>query len=508
MKVAKWRWLLIVLLLVAVLSVPACTKPTLVHVYMPEDITVPAGTSSLSLLLPSTLVAEFSDGSKITLPVSWDTDLLPPVLVEDVVVPGKCVGGHVAEVAIKVVQGDPCISAEEAAGAQAAEYMQQVLEGDPRVSFLTWSRGKQMAAFVLEDLSLHIWRVGDKTSSMVSGANASCCGGMAWSHDDRYFWVDSGTGPDRGCMIVDAEAGEVVDELYVLGSAVWAPDRNVLLLGLLNREIELFWRSPEYAVEMAVYDLQTGVTHILQSATAECEYEPIAWDEPQRITYRRRWLNNYPDSQEMTYAIGEVTLDPALPQVQAVVAADPELLNQQLQLAGMRDICWSPDQEVVAFLTASDCYLWRRLQPAPERLDLVEGGFGQLHHLSWSPDSKYLAVHEGSGDEANLKVIAWPDLEIILDTPIYTLAYWSPVSAHLLLAVPSGCQPGLDFIAGYVADLLLYEPASGQRQVLLTADGSNSYRPLGWANAGEVFYDHIQGRMYRPQQTLAIAQTP
>ncbi len=495
-------------MLVVISTVPACTKPTLVHVYMPKSITVPKGTSSLSLPLPSTLVGELSDGEQTALSVSWMTDLLPQVLVEDVVVSGLYEGNQAAEILINVVQGNPRISAEEAAGAQAAACMKQVLEGDPRVSSLTWSRGKQMAAFVLEDLSLHIWRVGDEASRIVEDVNATFCGGMAWSYDDRYFWLDSGTGPDRSCLIVYAEAMEVVDSLYVLGSGVWAPDRNVLLVGLLNREIELFWRSPEYAVEMAVYDLQTGVTQILQSATAECEYEPIAWNESQRITYRQRWLNNYPASEEMTFAIGEITPAPRVPELSADMVADPELLNQQLQLAGMRDICWSPDRSVVAFLTATDCYLWRLHQPASEKLDLVEGGFGQLHRLSWSPDGKYLAVHEGFGAETILKVIAWPDPEVVLDTPVYTLAYWSPEEAKLLLAVPSDRAPQLSFIADYVADLLLYEPASSEWQTLLETDGTTSYRPLGWANADEVFYDHIEGRMYRPQQTLAIAQTP
>jgi len=491
---------------------------TIAHVERPEPLLVPKGTPVVELKLPATVTVELSDGQREQQAVRWDTSQLPPTLQQEEVIQGEVTGGITVEITIRIepraemIDGKPKlpnISAVNIDNNKAIGAMKAALNENEAVSLVTWAKNEQAVAFVFNNESLHIWKVGQVEPQEIERVNASCAGDIAWSYDDRFLWLDTGTSPARGCDIVDTRTAKHVAILEIAGHALWAPDRNVVLVGLFNRDVQLFWRSPEYGIDLAIFAAETRVLQRLASSTAEYEFVPVKWDGPERVLFRQRYFHNGREEEALVYYVGEVTENPLVPTLTAEELASSnlaEILSRKLQLAGLRAITWRRDRSAVAFLTATDCYVWQLHEADPRRLlGVRSGGFKQLHHLAWSPDGRYLSIHEQPGMKTHLKVYSLPECQVVLDLPVYTLAYWAPDSSLLLLATPSDVAPTIDFIPGYTADLVLFDLATGEKRILKQADGETSYRPAGWTGPNTVSYERIEGRWYKPGEELEIS---
>lgn len=524
MRNSNQLWLVLVCcasMLIGIALVGCTPKLAVKHIESPVSLEVTAGTPVSELRLPAKVMVELSNGQREQREITWDMSQLPLTLEQEVIVPGKIAGGESTVIAIKVRKAPvdakpelPSISAEVAASCMAASAMEDSLKQNAWTSLVTWSRAKQAVAFVFNDELLFLWKAGNTEPEQIDGIHALFASAMAWSYDDRFFWLNSGTSSLRGCDVIDATKGQLVASLGIAGCGVWAPERNLLLVGLPNREVELYFREPEYGIDLAVFDAETRVMQMLASSTGEYEYAPLSWDILGRAIYRQRFFGDRRGFESirvidnLVYHVGEVTLNPAIPVLTEAELSSPHLaaiLNEKLQIAGLRAITWRQDQSAVAFLTASDCYVWQLPEAEPKQINSVRrGGFNQLHHLAWSPDDRYLSIHEGIGQETNLKVLSFPEPEIVVDSPVYVLAYWAPDTNQLLLATPSGIAPTIDFVPSYTADLALLDVVTGQKRVLLRADGKTSYRPMGWITPSTISYDHMEGRRYSPSQELKI----
>ena len=147
--------------------------------------------------------------------------------------------------------------------------------------------------------------------------------------------------------------------LEIAGHALWAPDRNVVLVGLFNRDVQLFWRSPEYGIDLAIFDAETRVLQRLASSTAEYEFVPVKWDGPERVLFRQRYFHNGREEEALVYYVGEVTENPLVPTLTAEVASSNllEILSRKLQLAGLRAHHVETGSVSCSFLTATDWWL-------------------------------------------------------------------------------------------------------------------------------------------------------
>ncbi len=276
-------------------SLTACAeKLTVVEVIPPAGLMVEKGTRSSSLELPAELEVKLSDGQGERRKVTWDTSLLPERLDASVKVKGQIEDGVEAEISIQVVERSQLlqIGEEEAASEQALAAMEEVLSRLPNLAFApTWSRQRHAVALVLDYEILYLWRVGEARCIEI-GPIGTIATEAEWSYDDRYFWVDTGTSPARGCVIVDAEKGQVVETLDIEGTGKWAPDRNVLLVGLFNKEIILPWRAPEYPIDLALYDVENRQVEIIMAATSEYEFWAKAWDGSNGIVYEKHYFED------------------------------------------------------------------------------------------------------------------------------------------------------------------------------------------------------------------------
>ncbi len=524
MKNGNQLWLALVCcasLLMGVTTLGGCTSTlTVKHVESLVPLEVLAGTPMSEQRLPAKVEVELSNGQQEQREVTWDMSQVPPTLEREVVVPGKVAGGASTEIIIKAKSQAgiklelPSVSMETAAGSMAVRAMEDALKQSACVSLITWSHDKQAVAFMFNNELLFLWKAGNTEPKKIDGINTLFASAMSWSYDDHFFWLDSGSCSLRCCYVIDATRGQLVTSLEITGCGVWAPERNLLLVGLPNKDVELFFREPEYGTDLAVFDAEAGIMQTLASSTGEYEYVPYSWDSLGRAVYRRRFFGDRQGfesirtADNLFYHVGEVTLHPAIPVLTEAELSSTNLaaiLNEKLQMAGLCSITWRKDQSAVAFLTASDCYIWQLPEARPQLLTSVRpGGFNQLHHLAWSPDDRYLSIHEGLGQETNLKVLSFPERQVVLDSPVYTLAYWAPDISQLLLATPSGITLPADFVPSYTADLVLLDVATGQKRVLLEAQGQTSYRPLGWITPNKISYDYILGRRCLPSQELEI----
>lgn len=493
-KQRKHALILIFLALLPPLLLAACAKPTVeqppadatvVRSEYPSGVTVFTGTSLEELDLPTELGVLLSNGEEAMRPVTWDLALLPPVLEQDAVIVGTVGDGVGTQIRVKVIPSPPCISAEEADSAQVIAAMERALQRYQQVSPVTWSREQKVALFVLGDDAFYLWKVGEGAAQWVEGVPASPHFWVSWSYDDSYFWVNTATAPDLGCMIVDVAHAKTVPGPV----GPWAPDRNVLLISRENRQLPMFWSQAEYASDLVLYDVASGYMQTLRSGTYECGFYPLLWDEPQRVVYGQRYQLRNSEQPGLVGYVGQLTARPRTPELSAeelTGANSADVLDQKLQLAGLRDVTWSPDRSTVVFLDATDCYIWMVGEPHPRKL--AAGGYEQLHHLSWSPGGRHLAVHAGPAPDHNLRVFSFPELQVVLDATVQWLAAWSPASSQLLMASPSGIAPAYRSQFLQTANLVLLDVETGERQILQQADERTSFQPYGWLSEEEVVY--------------------
>ena len=113
-----------------------------------------------------------------------------------------------------------------------------------------------------------------------------------------------------------------------------------------------------------------------------------------------------PDSR--TLAFGSVTGEPYTLGLLSNVGTNPAVSYSQVYGGYVGELAWSPDGKLLAISTYS---LDRRnhsvliADPATGYVRTLIDGC----HITWSPDSKYVAVHRDPGDEAGAWVIAAND---------------------------------------------------------------------------------------------------
>ena len=114
-----------------------------------------------------------------------------------------------------------------------------------------------------------------------------------------------------------------------------------------------------------------------------------------------------PDSQ--TLAFGSVTGEPySLGLLSNPGLANPSITYSQVYGGYVGELAWSPDGKLLAIST----YSLDRLNHSVLIADPTSGYVRTLIdgcHITWSPDSKYVAVHRDPGPEAGAWVIAATD---------------------------------------------------------------------------------------------------
>lgn len=497
--------LMLTLAVLLTLSLSACAKPSVAKVFAPEPVVVGSDYPMNEIMLPMEVLVELSNGQQVKRPVTWDTSRLPSSLQKDTTVIGTIEAGQSIEFLIMVTADLPCLSQQEMQTTDLSKAMELNLQQDLRVARVAWSRQKDQLAFVVNDEVLCLWRVGQPGSHEVKNVDARSCLAIAWSYDASCLLLNSGhtnVSGTLGCEIINVAKQQEIVKLVTGSDGIWAPDRNAVLVGVLNKETELYWRDPEYGVDLAVYDVDSRKLHILQRSDQEHDFRAVSWDEPRLAVYGIVYFNGKP-SETRSFAIDVLTDAPSVPALSAAELTNSTVLIQRLQMAGLREVTLSPDGLSVAFLTAEDLYVWVLPEPTPKRAAVLgPGGSPFRHHLSWSPDGQFLAVHDGSGANITLKILRTADFKLVAEMPIYTLAYWSPDSDEMLMATASGVKPTIEFTIDYLTDLVLYDVETGKSRTLLKADGETSYRPSGWTKPGEASYELIHGRGYSPSRTI------
>ncbi len=96
----------------------------------------------------------------------------------------------------------------------------------------------------------------------------------------------------RAAGIRTARWAQWVETLSIEGTGKWAPDRNILLVGLFNKEIILPWSAPEYPIDLALYDVESRQAEILLAATDEYEFWAKSWDGPNGVVYEKHYFED------------------------------------------------------------------------------------------------------------------------------------------------------------------------------------------------------------------------
>jgi Tol biopolymer transport system component len=116
-----------------------------------------------------------------------------------------------------------------------------------------------------------------------------------------------------------------------------------------------------------------------------------------------------PDSK--TFAFGSITGDPyVLGLMRYPGSVQPQLTFAEVTGGYVGELAWSPDGKLLAIST----YALDRRNHTVLMADPVSGSIRKLIdgcHITWAPDSKYIAIHRDPGVESGAWVVSATDSE-------------------------------------------------------------------------------------------------
>lgn len=158
------------------------------------------------------------------------------------------------------------------------------------------SPNKKYVAYMYSDtnseykpMKLHIWRVGD-TSSQEALMQEQTVGGIIWSPNSDYVFVDTGTYVLRAGALYAAEGVKKVASLHYLHTIYFSPDGRSILYSMANTDNKIdtvkgHYLDPAEPFDLIIYDIAANQQEVILKGSVTEDYLAIGWLDSQTVSY-------------------------------------------------------------------------------------------------------------------------------------------------------------------------------------------------------------------------------